>query len=123
MRDLPVACTLSAAELEARREGLLPSLLRQATDRLALANGYRFTFTPTAGLLETIASVIDAERQCCRFQLVVEQDGGLITFDVTGPEGTKGFLADLIGRGGTRVPPYERSSRSGRPPGNPRNFV
>ena len=100
MRDLPVACTLSAAELDARRGTVLPGLVAQATQQAALESGYRFTFTPTAGLLDTIARVVDAERICCRFlrfQLVVEQDGGPITLDVTGPEGTREFLADLLG--------------------------
>lgn len=106
MRDLPVACTLSAAELSARRQGLLPGLLTEAARCAALADGYRFTFAPTPGLLERIARVVDAERQCCRFlrfQLVVEQDGAPMTLDVTGPQGTKDFLADLIGRGGMRT--------------------
>lgn len=114
MRDLPVACTLSAAELDSRRGDLLPGLIAQAAHRLPLANGYRVTFVPVPGLLDTIARVIDAERQCCRFlrfQLVVDQDGAPITLDVTGPEGTKEFLADLIGAGGTEVPPHVPDSQ------------
>ena len=112
MRDLPVACTLSVDELSTRRDSLLPGLIARATDRVALDDGHRLTFSPAPGLLDTIARVIDAERQCCRylrFQLVVEQDGAPITLDVTGPEGTKEFLADLIASGGTEVPPYGRS--------------
>jgi hypothetical protein len=117
MRDLPVACTLSAAELDSRRGELLPGLIAQAAHRLPLANGYRLTFVPVRGLLETIARVIDAERQCCRFlrfQLVVDQDTAPITLDVTGPEGTREFLTHVIGSGGTEVPPYVPSSRDAR---------
>jgi len=108
MRDLPVACTLPAVEFRARRESLLPALIAQATDREALRHGYRLTFAPAPGLLESLARVIDAERQCCRFlrfQLIVEQDGAPITLDVTGPAGTNEFLAE-IASGGTDVPPY-----------------
>jgi hypothetical protein len=115
MRDLPVACTLSAAELDSRRGDLLPGLIAQAAHRLPLANGYRLTFVPAPGLLETIARVVDVERQCCRFlrfQLVVDQDSAPITLDVTGPDGTKDFLADVIGTGGTEVLPYIRSGES-----------
>jgi hypothetical protein len=109
MRDLPVACTLSADELSTRRDGLLPGLITLALDRVPLDDGCRLTFVPAAGLLDAIARVIDAERQCCRFlrfQLVVEQDGAPVTLEVTGPRGTKEFLADLIARsgGGTEVP-------------------
>jgi hypothetical protein len=100
MRDLPVACTLSADELSTRGDTLLPGLIARATDHVALDDGHRLTFSPASGLLDTIARVIDAERKCCRFlrfQLVVEQDGAPITLDVTGPEGTKEFLNDLMG--------------------------
>lgn len=125
MRDLPVACTLSADELRTRRDGLLTGLIARATTRFAIDDGYRLTFAPTPGLLETIARVIDAERQCCRFlrfQLVVEQDGAPITCDVTGPEGTRAFLADLIGSGGTEVPSTYGRPEMGGHPENPRNL-
>jgi hypothetical protein len=126
MRDLPVACTLSADELVARRDGLLPGLIAQATDRMTLDDGCRFTFASAPGLLDSMARAIDAERQCCRFlrfQLVVEQDGAPITLDVTGPTGTREFLADLIagGLGGTKGPPSVRLD-TGRHPENPRNL-
>jgi hypothetical protein len=109
MRDLPVACTLAADELSSRREGLLPGLIARATSRVALDDGYRLTFPPAPGLLAEVARVIDAERQCCRFlrfQLVVDQDCAPITLEVTGPDGTRAFLADLIAGGGTEVPSY-----------------
>jgi hypothetical protein len=98
MRDLPVACTLSADELHSRRDGLLPGLIARAVSRVALHDGYRLTFQPAPALLEQVARVIDAERQCCRFlrfELVVEQDGAPITLEVTGPEGTKEYLENL----------------------------
>lgn len=105
---LPISCTLSAADLGVRRAHLLPGLCAQATLRVVLSDGYRLTFTPATGLIESIARVVDAERQCCRFlrfALVVEPDGAAITLDVTGPEGTREFLTDLFDGGGTEVPP------------------
>ena len=45
--------------------------------------------------------MIDAERQCCRFlrfQVTVERDEGPIVLDVTGPPGTREFLAAIINR-------------------------
>jgi hypothetical protein len=115
MRDLPVACTLSADELSSRRDGLLPGLIAWTIGRVALHDGYRLIFQPAPGLLDEVARVVDAERQCCRFlrfQLVVEQDCAPITLEVTGPEGTKEFLTDLILGGGTEVPPYVQSDES-----------
>jgi len=92
MADAPLVCSLSTDELGARRAQLLPGLLAAATRIDQLTDGYRLTFTPAPGVVETIARVIDAERQCCRFlrfQLLVEQDAAPITLEVTGPAGTK----------------------------------
>jgi len=48
--------------------------------------------------LTAAAKMIDAERQCCRFLrfvVVVEEDGGDMWLEVTGPEGTAEFLEAL----------------------------
>ncbi|HEX7088393.1 MAG TPA: hypothetical protein VF198_18685 [Vicinamibacterales bacterium] len=98
MRDMPIACTLGPGELAAGRDGLLPGLIAKARAVEPLADGLRLQFEATGDTLSAATRVIDAERQCCRFlrfQLTVEQDGGPITLDVTGPAGTREFLLDL----------------------------
>ena len=98
MADAPIVCSLSTDELGARRAQLLPGLVATAERIDDLIDGYRLTFAPTPGVLETIAHVIDAERQCCRFlrfQISVE-DTAPITLDVTGPTGTREFLEQLF---------------------------
>ena len=98
MKDLPIACELTPTELQARREGLLPGLLALARERVPVRNGLRWRFAPSGEFLTTAAKMIDAERQCCRFlkfHLVVEQDGGDMWLEVTGPEGTVEFLEAL----------------------------
>jgi hypothetical protein len=43
--------------------------------------------------------MINAERQCCRFlrfQLTVEPDEGPLILDLTGPPGTRDFLAAMV---------------------------
>ena len=98
MPELPIACTLSAAELQERRGGLLPGLLARAVERRAIAGGYRWRFAPSATLLSQLAPVIEAERHCCRFLRFVveaEPDGGPISLEVTGPPGTPEFLDQL----------------------------
>src|SRR5262245_55354341 len=99
MTDLPIACTLSPAALQARRENLLNALSRQATERGDLPNGYRFRFAADSDVLGQIARAVDAERQCCRFlqfSITVDADGGPITLDLTGPAGTREFLSALF---------------------------
>ena len=97
--NVPIACTLSPETLAARRAGLLPGLARAAAAREETPDGLRLRFPPSGELLQRIAAVIDAERQCCRFlrfELSVAADGGPIWLTLSGPPGAKEFLAALI---------------------------
>jgi hypothetical protein len=99
MSQLPIACTLSADTIKTRRAGLLPGLALRAESRAALADGYRLRFAASSEILTAIAETIDAERQCCRFltfEMNVSADGGPITLDLRGPNGTREFLAGLL---------------------------
>lgn len=99
MADLPIVCSLTPAALQARREGLLTDLLRRAHGCEDLPQGYRLRFAATAETLSTIARAVDAERQCCRFLrfgITVEPDEGPIFLELSGPPGTREFVAALI---------------------------
>src|SRR5262245_4818635 len=99
MPDLPIACTLSPAALQARRENLLNALLRRASERGELPDGYRLRFAAESDVIGQIAAAVDAERQCCRFlqfSITIEADGGPITLDLTGPSGTREFLGAMF---------------------------
>ena len=50
-------------------------------------------------MLAEIARTVDNERKCCRslrFAVTVEPDNGPITVDLTGPPGTREFLAAMF---------------------------
>jgi hypothetical protein len=99
MPDLPIACTLTPAELEHRKASLLPGLVARAVEQLALPNGVRWRFAPTDDLLAALTPVIEAERRCyrfLRFVVAVEPTGGSISLAVTGPPGTREFLEQLV---------------------------
>lgn len=100
MSNLPIVCTLGPAAVKARREDLLGGLVRRAEERLDVPNGYRVRFRPADDVLATIATIVEVERQCCRFltfQVTVEPDGGPIWLEFTGPQGTREFLAGMLG--------------------------
>jgi hypothetical protein len=85
--------------LRARREGVLATLIGRAESRGALPEGLRLQFSPVGETLSTIAAVIEAERECCRFlrfRLTVEPDAGPIVLELTGPRGTAEFLDALL---------------------------
>ena len=99
MKELPIACELTPAELDARRRGFLQDLLAQATERVPLDDGFRWRFAPSTEVLMAAVKTIDAERQCCRFLkfvLTTEPAGGDVWLEVTGPDGTRAFLSTLI---------------------------
>ena len=99
MADIPIACTLSPDALQTRRDGLLADLLRRAEHHELMGEGLRVRFSPEDDTLGAIARVVDAERRCCRFLhfvITVEPDGGPISLELSGPAGTREFLAGLL---------------------------
>ena len=93
-----VACTLTPAELSARRAQLIPGLIDRAESVTDLENGLLLRFGSSPGLLGELADVIDAERTCCsflRFTVTAKPAGGVVTFEVTGPPGTREMLRSL----------------------------
>ena len=98
LTNLPIACELTADQL-AHRSVSLSALLGTAQSREPGGNGFRWRFKPTNDLLSRLASVINAERACCkflRFGLTVEQDGGPIWLELSGPPGTQDFLESVV---------------------------
>jgi hypothetical protein len=99
MPNLPIVCTLTPDALRARREGLLAALLSQSTGHELLPEGLRLRFAPSTETLASIARAVEAERHCCRFlrfMITVEQNEGPLTLDLTGPQGTRDFVAALL---------------------------
>ena len=104
MTNLPIVCTLPPGELGARGDELLTGVVTHALERHDLPDGYRFRFGPDAEILQRIARAMGAERQCCRFltfTLTAEADAGPIWLEVTGPDGTRAFLDELLNGSGT----------------------
>jgi hypothetical protein len=99
MQELPIACSLTPAEIEARRSTLLPGLVAQAVERLPIPDGFRWRFEASDAVLAAAVETINAERQCCRFLrfvLTVEPNGRALWLDITGAQGTVAFLEALL---------------------------
>ena len=97
---LPIACTLTADQLRAQRETLLPGLADHAVQRTPLPDGLRLHFPATAERMRQIDTVVRRERECCpflEFRVGLALGGSSLTLDVTGPDGTAGMLGLLVG--------------------------
>ena len=99
MDQLPVACTLSEHDLAQRRAGLA-ELRNSRRDTRWLPDGVALRYAPESASIAALAELIQVERQCCpflRFRLTVEPAGGPLWLELTGPSGTREFLAAEVG--------------------------
>ncbi|HEY6045732.1 MAG TPA: hypothetical protein VIU65_03960 [Pyrinomonadaceae bacterium] len=99
MNHLPIACSLTSAELQERRQTILKQLRNAVVEVRELKDGYAYSFPAGGERLSELAAMIDLERQCCpflRFRLTVEANSGPIWLELTGPQGTKEFLTGIF---------------------------
>ncbi len=102
MKELPVACTLDESTLASRKNTLLDGLFKKARVTNKLEQGYLFVFDASDETLDVLHTMIKQERACCRFlqfRLTLLPDGGPVSLEVTGPEGTVAFLNQLLPKG------------------------
>jgi hypothetical protein len=96
--DLPIACSLSAAEQSSRLADM-----RAVGHRALLAaetTGGRATlrFRAGAGARKQLAAIVAAEAECCPFlDLKLREAAGVISLTVTAPAGAEPILAELVG--------------------------
>jgi len=98
-KPVPIACLLIAPELQARRESVLQKVRGGVVEVRELEDGFEYSFPANGEWLRELAVMIDLERQCCpflRFRLTLPPQDGLLLLELTGPEGTKAFLAETF---------------------------
>jgi hypothetical protein len=99
MADSPIACSLTPEALQARRDGLLADVFQRAEHHELTESGLRLRFSPGTDTVATLARVVDDERHCCRFLrfvITVEPNGGSVLLELSGPAGTREFIAGLL---------------------------
>jgi hypothetical protein len=87
------------AELQERRRGLLASVSAARSNVIELADGFRYEFPLKGEVLGEITKLIPLEHQCCpflTFRLTIEAGADSVSLDLTGPPGTKEFLAETF---------------------------
>jgi hypothetical protein len=97
---LPIACSLTSAELREREATLLAQFRAAIVKTEELQDGYAFHIPGDGERIRQVAELIGAERECCPF-LVFEVSAlpnmGPVIVRVSGPTGTKEFLTSLLG--------------------------
>jgi hypothetical protein len=97
--DIPVACSLSDAELREREATLLAQFKSVVIATEELHDGYIFRIPGDKESIAIAAALIVAERECCpflTFTLTVPPNMGPVDVRVTGPAGAKDFLRTVL---------------------------
>jgi hypothetical protein len=99
---LPVACSLTDAEFRERRNTVLQKFRSGVVEVTELDSGYAYHLPANGEWLTELAALVSFERQCCpflRFSITAEPGNGPIRLEMTGPRGTKEFLAATFSQG------------------------
>jgi hypothetical protein len=99
LATIPIACRPGALDDQERQrsQALRAELAAAAIRADELPDGYRFTCRPDAAIFQKAAEWVGLERRCCPFLAFelswAQGDGRAPQLSLTGPEGTKAFLA------------------------------
>jgi hypothetical protein len=96
MSNVPVACTLSAAEMRARGEDVVAPLFASVQQLEELPDGYRFAFPAEADGARDLLEFVLSERACCpffTFELTFASPHQVVWLTLRGGEGVKEFVA------------------------------
>ena len=100
MAKFPICCTLSEPDIATRLVSEIATLRRDQQESRWLPEGVALRFRAEPGRLAALAEFVEYERRCCaflQFRLTVEPGGGPIWLELTGPAGTREFLATELG--------------------------
>jgi hypothetical protein len=104
---LPIACSLTNAELREREATLLAQFRAAIIKTEELQDGYAFHIPGDGDSFRQVAELIVAERECCpflAFEVSALPNMGPVTVRVNGPAGTKEFLGNLLRIAGVSTP-------------------
>ena len=92
----PVACTLSAAEMPARRAEMALIAHDLVSAEAQAARGV-LRFRAGAQTRERVAAFIAAESRCCPFlRMELRDDPDVLTLTVEGPAGSEPIVRELV---------------------------
>ncbi len=82
-RTMPVACSLTSADLAAQAGRWEQLAARAMTGRAETAHGLRISFRPEDGAEDELCKLIAVENECCGWaDWTVRTGGGLLVLDV-----------------------------------------
>ncbi len=95
--DLPIACSLAAAELPARLAEMTALGREALLDVRAGERSARLRFAGSAAVRARVNAIVAAEAQCCAFlAMAVVEQADAVTLSIDAPAGAEAVLRDLV---------------------------
>jgi hypothetical protein len=92
----PIACTLTEAEMPARRVEMA-AIARDLLSADAQETHAVLRFRPAVGTRERVAAFVAAESRCCAFlRMELRDDPDALTLTIDGPAGAEPVVAELV---------------------------
>ena len=96
---LPIACSLTEAELRERRQTIVKGFSKMEVRVTELPDGYAYSLPATSEVLTQVAQLVDMERLCCpflTFTIIIEPAGKAIRLEITGPKEAKALITQYF---------------------------
>src|SRR5690348_11653661 len=97
MTKIPIACTLTSAELRERRAETAAIAHRSLLFRRPVEHGEQLFFAAGTATEAALQAVVAAEAECCPFlTLDLRRTGDALELTVTGPDEAAPIIAELF---------------------------
>ncbi len=98
MKQLPLACSLPAPELAARRREIAELTARALLARAVIPGGVRARLRGGAEVELALRRLIELEGECCPFlDFALDREGDELVLEVVAPAGGEGAARELLG--------------------------
>ena len=94
-----IACSLTDVQLQQRRKAELSEAKSAIIAVKETENGFVYEFDSSIERIAALANLVNLEHQCCpflTFRIAVEPGDRPVSLEISGPAGTKEFLAALF---------------------------
>ena len=95
-----VACKLTTPELQERKRTVIAELKKALLDKKETKDGFKYKFESSDELIDKVTTFVKTERLCCEFfdfTVSITSETNEMWLELSGPEGTKKFIAEEIG--------------------------
>jgi hypothetical protein len=95
--ELPIACTLTAAEMPARLAEMREIGRASLLDAESSGSHARLRFRPDDTTRVSLDRIVAAESKCCAFLAMrIGEEPGAVTLTINGPEGAEAVVDELV---------------------------